>query len=210
MSFTKTEIFSLSLSALLLGKQISNADTDTSNEARTMRLHWNIALNSTLADLDLDCLSEPQELELTASLADDSDYDGQYNYVYKYPDACVFFRRIRSGFEVDNKGTHISKRIGLYNGKKSIYTNQESAVGECIMNNISLTAVPDMAGMCIAYRLATLSAPILVGKGSKKLLDTIEGLYVISKGQAQHLDSMENFNYEADDVRSELVYTRSS
>jgi hypothetical protein len=51
---TKAGIFNLALGALLLNRQVTNADTDTSNEARVLRTHYDLALFSALEDLDLD------------------------------------------------------------------------------------------------------------------------------------------------------------
>lgn len=203
MSFTKSSIYNLALSALLLGREVDEVETDTTNEVRILTTHYGIAFESTLQDLDLDSLSQPVTLELITELTDEA-----WQYVYKYPSKCVFLRRIESGQAVDNKSTHISKRTGIYNGRKAIYTNKLDAVGECITNDIPLEALSPMAGLTVAYKLAILSAPLLVGKGSKGLRDQINNMYRIAKAEAQETDSLENFNYEADHVRSEFVQAR--
>jgi len=207
MSFTKVKIYNIALSALLLSREIIDIETDPNqNEIRVLNTFWDIALESTLQDLDLDSLSQPISLELLATLEDDNPWD----YVYKYPSNCAFLRRIESGAAVDNKSTHISKRTAIYDGQKAIYTNQYQAVGECIPKDVPLEAFNAMAGMALGYRLASFSAPLITGKGAKKLRDTIEAKYLIAKAKAQETDSLENFNYEPEWQRSEFVEARLS
>lgn len=205
MSFTKTKIYNIAFSALLLAKEISNADTDESNEVKVLNTFWETALESTLQDLDLDSLSQPIPLELIEELT-----DGPWKYAYKFPTNCAFLRRIKSQFETDNRSTHISKRTGIHNGQKAIFTDEYQAVGDCIPKDVPLEAMNAMAGLALAYKLAMLSAPLIVGKGSKALRREIKEDYVVSKLEAQETDSLENFNYESDSQRSEFVEARLS
>jgi len=204
MSYTKAKIYNLALSALLLSREVSDVDTDQTNEVRILSTHFDVAFDTTLQDLDLDSLSSPITLELLASLDDDEPWE----YVYKYPSNCIFLRRIESSHITDNRGTHIAKRTGIYNSQKAIYTNEYQAAAECISNDIPLSALSPMAGLAIAYKLAFLSAPLIVGKGARKLRETIESAYDSAKSKAQETDALENFNYEADDLRSEFVAAR--
>ena len=205
MSFTKPIIYNLALSALLLSKEISDVDTDTSNEVRILNTHWNIAFQATLQDLDLDSTMQPLTLELLESLVDEP-----WTYAYKYPTNCLFLRRIKSLQITDNKSTHISKQTGIWTNKKAIFTDQKEAVAECIPKSLPLDVLSPMAALAIAYKLAFLSAPLLVGKGAAKLRRTIQEDYLIAKSEAQETDALENFNYEADDLRSEFVEARLS
>lgn len=204
MSFTKAKIYNLALSALLLAKEIANTDTDTSNEVRVLNTHWDIALESTLQDLDLDSLSTPIALELLAELDD----GGPWQYAYKYPNNCVYLRRLQSGAEVDSKRTHIPKRTALYEGQKAIFTNEYQAIGECLPKDVPLAALSPMAGLAIAYKLAFLASPLITGKGAEKLRDKIEKAYLVAKSEAQETDQNENFNYDDESVRSEFVAAR--
>ena len=205
MSFTKPKIYNLALSALLLSKEVSEIATDTSNDVRILNTHYEVAFWSTLQDLDLDGLSRDLPLELLATLVNEP-----WNYAYKYPDDCASLRRIKSLQVTDNKETHISKKTGIYNNQKAIFTDEVEAVVDCIPKSVPLAALSGMAGMAVAYRLAFLSAPLIVGKGSKTLRDGLEDAYIVAKGEAQELDSRENFNYEADSLRSEFVKVRLS
>lgn len=206
MSFTKEEIYNLALSALLLSDEVIEISTSKSNNISVLNRFYNVAFQSTLQDLDLDCLSQPIPLELIEELTDDP----VWQYVYKYPSNCAFLRRIESGFAVDRKSTHISKRTGLHNGQKAIFTNESQAVAECIPKDAPLEALSPMAAMAIAYKLALLSAPLMVGKGAKTLRKEINENYIIAKTEAQETDKLENFNYESDWQRSEFVEARLS
>jgi hypothetical protein len=203
---TKEEIYNLSLSALLLAKEVTEISTDRSNEVRVLNIHWDTAFRSTLQDLDLDSLAISADLELIEDLGD----DGPWKYAYKYPDNCAFFRKIQSCAQIDNKYTHISKVIGVHDGEKAIFTNEYQAVGVYIPNDMEEQLLPPMAVMAVAYRLAMLSAPLIVGKGARNLRDELQKSYIIAKAEAQEADAAENFNFEEEYQRSEFVMERLS
>lgn len=114
--YTKTKIFNLALSALLLTKQVADADSDTSTECRTLNLHWDTALFTTLQDLNLDGTSSQMNLELEAT-----DPNTLWKYAYKYPTKCAYFRRIQSGFRKDTRSTQIPMRTGMIGSSKVIF-----------------------------------------------------------------------------------------
>lgn len=206
MSFSKTTAYNLALSALLLAKQVDNADSDTSNETKIFNLHWDIALATTLQDLDLDSTSQDIALELLHTLDD----NGPYEFVYKYPTNCAFLRKLKTQFLTDVRSTHISKSTGIYLGDKVIFTNEFDAIAQCIPKDLPFDTIGPSALLAIAYKLAFLSAPLIVGKGAKRLRETIMVDYVLAKGEAQETDRFENFNYESDEQRSEFVEARIS
>lgn len=202
---TKAGIFNLALGALLLSRRITNVDTDQSNEAKVLLTHYDVALRATLEDLDLDSTSTQADLELL-----EADPTQHWSYAYKYPSNCAFFRRIQSSALMDNKTTHIPKRIGVYEDQKAIFTNETEAVGEYIAYDLPLSTLSATAGLAVAYRLAILSAPLIVGKGAAKLIEQIEKKYMITKAEAQEQDRRENFNFTDPEVESEFVEERMS
>ena len=205
MAYTKTKIYNLALSILLLSREVSDVLTDETNEVRILNTHWDIALESTLQDLDLDSTSQPITLELIETLSNHI-----WQYSYKYPTNCAFLRRIESPCLTDTKSSHIAKRISIRNGVKVIFTDEALAVGECIPKDVPIESLNSMAVMTVAHRLAELSAPLLVGKGAKALREDIRNGYVAAKLEAQETDARENFNYESDAQRSEWVEERIS
>lgn len=206
MSFSKTQIYNISLSSLLLYRQIVDAETDKSNEVSVLNTFWDVALTSTLADLDLDSTSEDVALELLVELTDNV----LWGYVYKYPSNCSFLRKINSSLECDTKNTFIDKKIAMYQGQKAIFTNEYQAIASCILKNYPLEFLTPMGAMAIAYRLAILASPLIVGKGADKLIARLENQYVLSKSEAQKNDSNENFKFEDDSTISEFVEVRLS
>jgi len=205
MSFSKTKIYNLALSALLLSREVDNVETSKDREVKILNVHYDTAIQSTLQDLDLDSTSEEVTLELLETLS-----EGPWTYVYKYPSDCSFFRRIKSGCEIDNRTSHIPKKVKMYKNQKVIFTNEVNAIAELIPEDVNLAHLGSMTALCIAYRLAFLSAPLIVGKGAKTLRRDILELYTLTKSDAQENDARENFNYETDWQRSEFVEVRLS
>ena len=204
---SKTKIYNLALSALLLSREVIDADTDKSNEVKVLNQFYDIALDATLEDLDLDSTSQQVSLELLASLSDD---DIPWDFVYKYPSNCAFLRRLVSGCEIDSRSTHVSKQVKLYEGQKAIYTNEQNAKAEYIPRDLVLSELNSMTILAIAQKLAYLSVPLLVGKGGKTLRKEVMEVYGMYKLEAQEIDKLENFNYYADQVHSEWVEARMS
>lgn len=205
MSYTKTKIYNLALSHLLLSRQVDEIDTDTvTNEVRVLNTFWDEALNITLQELDLDSLSSTATLELLENLND----EGPWLYSYKYPVKCSFLRRIVSNARIDTNRTHIAKQTAMRNGVKIIYTNQEDAVLEFVAKDIPLETLDYSAGLAISYMLAFLASPLIVGKGAKRLREEIMGYYIMAKSKAQEVDKLENFNYDPAWERSEFVAAR--
>jgi antitoxin (DNA-binding transcriptional repressor) of toxin-antitoxin stability system len=206
MAYSKLTIYNLALSSLLLAKQVTEIETDTSNEVKVLNLHWDVALESTLKDLDLDSLSTRVTLELIEELPNDK----FWNYVYAYPDNCALLRRLDSGALTDTNASLIDKHVRVLDGEKVIYTNDTNSVAEIIPLDLPISAVPGMACMAIAYKLAYLSAPLITGKGAQKLRDELMKQYVIAKNEAQEDDVKENATYQSDESVSEWVATRIS
>lgn len=202
---TKAGIFNLSLGLLLLSRQITNPDTDKSNEAKVLITHWDVALAATLEDLDLDGTSTQKTLELI-----EEDPNDLWSYSYQYPSDCVFLRRIQSLVDIDNRKTQIRRRVTIKDGKKCIFTNEIDAVIEYISKDVPIASLSATAGLAVATRLAILSAPLVTGKGSKSLKDSLEKAYIITKAEAQDHDRRENMNFEDPTTESDWVDERMS
>lgn len=203
--YSKVDIFNLALGALLLNKQIADAETDTSKEAKVLRQFYPIALAQTLQDLDLDATSEKIALEKIEDLNNE-----EWLYAYKYPSKCLFFRRIVSGFVKDNRSTKIPLARGTRNGVSVIYTNQQDAYGEYIHKDINLNTLNASAGLALAYRLAFLSTTLIVGKGALNIRRDIQTTYSFYKAEAQETDRLEGETFDDLAVDSEFVQARTS
>lgn len=203
--FTQAKIYNLALQALLLTRQIIDVNSDKSNEAKVLNELWPVLIKSGLADLDLDSTSTEQNLLLVAK-----DPVHHWRFAYKYPDKCAFFRRIRSHQVVDDKFSHHSKRVMIWEGQKVIFANHENAVGEYIPIDFPLQTLSAPAGMALAHRLAWMAAPLIVGKGASALRNNIDKQYIAWKAEAQAQDERESFSFQSDENMSEFVKTRMS
>ena len=214
---TKADIFNWALQALLLNRQIANPDADKSNEAKALQTNWDVALKSALTDMNLTSTCTRANLELVATAP-----IHHWDYAYKYPNNCAFFRRVVGCAEVDNKRSHIPKLVGLFEGKKVIFVtdahrvevaNQSpdlKAVGEYIQTDFPLQTLQADAGLCIAHKLAVLSASLVTGKGASTLMKRIEANYSVYKALAQRVDAEESFSFQTEATMSEFVEERLS
>ena len=203
--YTKAKIYNLALGALLLTKRVADVDTDPSSEVQTLNVHYETALRSTLADLDLDGTSSQKALELI-----ELDPNPFWKYSYKYPSNCSFLRRIQSTVLKDNRTTQIPRRVAVLNNVKVILTNQEDAIGEYIPSDLNLSILTASAGLAIANKLAMLSSPLVAGKNAANIMKSIQSNYALAKSEAQELDRLENANFDEDEITSEFVETRLS
>lgn len=201
--FDKTKIFNLALSALFLQKKIANADTDTSMETKVLNVNWDSAFLIGLQELDLDSTSTSKALELIKE-----DPNPFWVYAYKYPNDCVFLRRIRSQYVTDDTETFIDKKIEMMDGEKVILTNEQYAIAEYIPNNIIPENLTAEAAHFLALKLARMSAPLIVGKNSKEVITMIEARYQEAMLQARAKDASETTIYQHEILRSEFVKAR--
>ena len=213
--FTKAKFFNLALQALLLSRQISDTNSDKSNECKILNEAWDVAFKSALVDMDLDGTASQTVLELVHDFTQDppllpTQPGPQWKYAYKYPNNCAFFRKIISHNVIDDKHTHHPKRILIWQGKKVIMTNTQTAIGEYIATDFPMQTLSAPAGLTIALRLAYMAAPLIVGKGAKSLMGEIAQRYVSSKAEAQGLDERESFSFQTDENMSEFVKVRMS
>jgi hypothetical protein len=202
--YSKVDIFNIALGALFLNKVITDVNEAT-KDAKVLRQFYPIALAQTLQDLDLDTTSERSTLELVETEPND-----EWQYAYKYPTSCLFFRRIVSGFKKDNRSTMIPRLRGTLNGVNVIFTNQAEAVGEYIRSDINLSALNASAGMALGYRLAGLASSLIVGKGALNIRKEVQQMYVFFKGEAQKIDALEGGTFEDLSIDSEFVEARTS
>lgn len=207
--YTKEEIYNLALSALLLQRQITNTATDKSNEAKVLNTNYDAAFRSALADMDLDSTATLETLELL-----ETDPIDAWDYAYKYPTDCSFFRRILNAnyleTTMDNCTTRVPLRVAIHGGVKVIFSNEITATGEFITHEVPLSSLSPEAGLAVAYRLAILAAPLIVGKGASRLRTELLQKYTILKSEAQETDRKENFNFTDPLTESEFVEARLS
>lgn len=190
---------------LLLQRQIADVVNDPSNECKVLNTHWDAALQSALADMDLNATSSDFQLELVAE-----NPNPNWSYAYKYPASSVRFRRIKSCLDIDSRSSRLPYKIQLFGSpaQRCILANEGQAVAEIIGSDVPLTSLNASAGLAIAARLAVLARTLVVGKGAEKLKRELENAYAMHKAEAQRIDAEESMTFEPDFVSSEFVAER--
>ena len=210
--YTQVQVYQLALKHLGRNLEITS-ETDESREVNIFRANWPFALELTLSDLKLEATSLEERLLFLQEL----DPPTPWQYAYRYPINCLFFKRLTSGFKEDNRSTLVSKRIKLvnYNDElvKSILTNQKNPVAEYIPNNAPfLQILSTPAVMALSYRLAVLSVNNIIGeiKNRHEVEKKLESSYIIEKAQAMEIDELENKDSTSDVFKSEFVEAKFS
>jgi hypothetical protein len=164
---SKTEICNLAISHLGHGKEISNVDTENSSEATICRRYYETALRAILRDAKFTFATKNVALGLVGS-----NPTTEWNYSYRYPSDCIFFRRIWSGSRNDTNDTRVEYKIIRDDTGLLIYTDMENAVAEYTFYNDDEGQYPPDFVMALSYRLANLIAPSITkgdpfGMGAK-------------------------------------------
>lgn len=201
--YTKSKLFNIALNMMLLQKEITNADTDQTKEAKVLRLNWEPALYSALADMDLDRTMTTAELELL-----ENDPNDLWDYAYKYPSNCARLRRIITDAVKDDESTRVQLKTGTVGTNTVIFTNEYQASVEYIPNDLPLSALNPHAGLAVAARLAYLSAPLIIGKEARNIRKQCSDDYVLFKIEAQELDRSENLTFDSPALQSAFVRAR--
>lgn len=203
--FDKTKIFNLALAALSLQKRISNADTDSSTEALTLNVYWDLAFNSALQEMDLDSTSTSKALELV-----EENPNEYWSKAYLYPTDCVLLRRIKTGNLTDDEESKEDLRVEIYEGQKVIMTNKDAAEIEYISKDVPFSTLTAEAAHFISLRLAKLAIPLVAGTNKKDVLATLNEAYSMALLDAQRKDRIESSIYQPEYAKSALVKARLS
>jgi hypothetical protein len=178
---SQTEICNLALSHIGSAKEITNIETERSQEALACRRYYTIARDMVLRDFEW-----PFATRLVALGLVESDPNDEWRYSYRYPTDCLFFRRILSGVRNERPDQRIPHKIASDDTGKLIYTDQQSAEAEyTILISNTDEYHPDFV-MALSYMLASLVAsrltqgdPLKLGTHMLKLYE-----YAITKAQA--------------------------
>lgn len=159
-----TSIGNLSIAHLGVGKDISNLDTDTTEEAKTIRRFYDIALERMFRDFMWPFASKTYTLNLVASAP-----TSEWAYSYRYPPDCFFFRRICSGNRNDTYQSRVPYRIFSDSSGLLIYTDQVTAVCEYTIKVTDTTLFPSDFTMAFSYLLAYYISPRVAGVDAANL-----------------------------------------
>ena len=161
---SKTEIFNMALSHLAVGKDVSNLETEQSEEARVGRRFYDTALRSTLADFNW-----PFATKIAALALIEEEPNSEWAFSYRYPSDCLNIRRVLSGIRNDNRQSRAPYKLAGDDTGTIIFTDEEDAQIEYtryIDNPLIYSADFTLA---FSYYLAALAAPRLTGGDQFKL-----------------------------------------
>lgn len=171
----------MALSNLGLGKEIGNADTENSAEARAFRRFFETARDATLRDFDWPFATKFVDLGLIETGPTD-----EWGYSYQYPSDCLKFRRIPSGTRIDTTNTAVKFRIARGDSGQIILTDQQDAEGEyTVLVEAIEEWAPDFV-LALSWRLAIYMAPRITGGDPFKLRESAAKMYAYQLALAQN------------------------
>lgn len=161
-----TDICNLALSHLGSSIQISNYETDDTEEARACRLYYEQARDVTLREFDWSFATQFYTLPLVETTP-----TTEWAYSYRYPSDCLKMRRILSGDRSDTRQSRIPYRVIKDVSGLLIYTDEASAVVEYTVRVTNPSFYPPDFTNALSYRLAHYIAPRITSGDQFKLGD---------------------------------------
>lgn len=192
----------MAISHLGQGQEISNVDTERTAEALACRRFYDIALASTLRDVDWPFARKTSFLGLIETFSSST---SEWTYSYRYPSDCVRIRRIKSTLRNDSRQSRVSYNIYQDDVSRIIYTDAENAEAIYTKSVEDPSFYTPSFTLALSFRLAGLVAPRIT-KGDpfgmrKSALDMYD--LEISRAKAS------SFNEEQSDEEVDSEFVRS-
>ena len=176
---SKVGICNMALSHLGVGKEIANLETEKSDEASAFRRFYDIARDATLRETAWPFATKIDVLSLVKE-----DPNDEWDFSYRYPIDCEYFRRILSGIRNDNKSTRIPYEIASDTLGSLIYTDKKNATAEYTVNIDNPILYPPDFSMALSYYLAALTAARLTAGDPFKLKDWCMKMFYLEISRA--------------------------
>ena len=158
---SKTEIVNMAISHLGQGDLVSNIDTDTSSEALTARLFYDIARKTALRDHPWPFATKYAALGLI-----EEDPNDDWEFSYQYPSDCLRFLYITGSPVATDTIPHLISGDG---NRRIILTNMEDAECKYIRDITNTALFQDDFVLAFSYYLASLMALRITGDRQKML-----------------------------------------
>lgn len=169
---SKTEIFNMALSHLAVGKEVSNLETEQSEEARVGRRFYDTALRATLSDFNW-----PFATRIVALALIEEEPNSEWAFSYRYPSDCLNIRRVLSGIRNDNRQTRAPYKMAGDDTGTIIFMDEEDAQIEYTKYIDNPLIYPADFTLALSYYLAAMAAPRLTGGDQFKLGDKALRMY---------------------------------
>lgn len=184
---SKTAIVNIALARIGATKQVSNVDTERSNEAILARTFFEPALRFVLRDFPWPFATAYEQLALVGGSASEHvNYD--WTFSYRYPSDCLFVRRIVTERGGRNDLDPPPFRIGRDTQGRLIFTDEEDAQIEYTAVITDPEQLDDIAASALAWKLGADFAPGL--SRIKDMAKTCMQMYQIdlSKSESRALN----------------------
>lgn len=165
---SKVEICNLALSHVGAGKQISNLETEKTEEASTLRLMYPFALGFLLRNYRWPYFTKVVTLALV-----EEDPTEEWAYSYRMPNSAARVLRIISGFKVDTPDTRVLFTQSSDDSGYLIFTDQEEAQAEIIDADPDPRFFPDDFTLALSYKLGMLICPRISGGDVFKITERL-------------------------------------
>lgn len=122
MTTTRTDIANMAISHIGYGKEIGDLDLENSEEASVCRRFYDTARSSTLRDFPWPFAM----ITVGLNLIEESP-NSEWDYSYRYPNDCLYIRRILSGNKRESRDDKVAYKIGKDESGLIIYTDYANA-----------------------------------------------------------------------------------
>ncbi len=198
---SKTTICNMALSHVGVGKQISDVDTEESEEARACLAYYDSALKATLRDHYW-----PFANKIAALAVVEEEPNEEWLFSYTYPSDCVSLRRIQSGVRNDTREARAPFRIMNDSGPK-IFCDIEDAIAEYTMHVTNVGTYPPDFILAFSVRLAIYLVPRLSRGDPFKMRRELAAQYQHELGLA--IGNSANEEQADEEPDNELTASRS-
>jgi hypothetical protein len=191
----------MALYHLGVSKEMSNVDTESSEEAKTCRVFYDTAVESVLKSFPWPFATVVADLGLV-----EEDPTNDWAFSYNYPSDCLTFLRIQNELRTDSRQSRLPYKVATDGSAKLIYTDIEDAICEYTRNVTDTSFYTADFNLGLSYFLASLMVPKLTRGDQYKILKDVMALYnmYINKAKANAL----NEGQVDQEVESEFIRSR--
>ena len=196
---TKVGICNMALAHLGHGQYVTDIDTEQSAEAKVSRIFYDSALEAILRDY-----TWPFATRFMALALIEEDPTDEWGYSYRYPNDCLFVRRIFSGQRNDNSDSRVRYIVSSDEAGVMIYADSVEAEIEFTSKMTNPGLFPADFSLALSYRLAAYIAPTLARDSN--LAKECYALYQYHSGRA--LANGKNEEQKDRQTESDLILAR--
>jgi hypothetical protein len=196
---SSTEIANMAISHLGTGKEISNLDTEKSEEASSCRRFFTNARDAVLKDCPWPFATEIATLGLIKE-----NPNTEWDFSYRYPSDCLYVRKIQSGIRTDHRQSRVPYRVGQDASGLLIFTDEANAVLEYTKREEDSERFPSDFVLALSLKLAYHIAPRLSKGDPFKVKQELQKEYL----QSIYMAKASALNEEQPDEEPESQFIR--